>query len=74
MLGETKKYAVAKVGQLRILGRYRQTDEDAGRIGDSQAGPPDGLASCLLAAAWQELQRMRSTNRPSASFSAGQST
>jgi hypothetical protein len=52
-LDETDMTTLKEV--LRILGRYCQTDEDADRIGDGQAGPPDGLASCLLAAAWQEL-------------------
>ncbi len=41
---------------LRILGQYRLSDEDADRIDDGQAGPPNGLGPSLLAASWQELQ------------------
>jgi hypothetical protein len=42
---------------LQILDRCRVTDDVADRIPESgQAGLPDWLRSCLLAAAWQELQ------------------
>ena len=55
-LDETDMTTLKEV--LRILGRCHLPDKDADWIGDGQAGLPDDLGPCLLAAAWQELQEI----------------